>query len=70
LESLPGDTGGAVVYDCVSPDQVNRTVWLIPGQEVKDVMVVEGPCGGGEEKRHGGLLAYGVGSPYKAIRRH
>jgi hypothetical protein len=39
---MPGDAGGAVVYDCVSPDDVNRTVWLIPGQEAKDVMVVEG----------------------------
>jgi hypothetical protein len=31
-----------VVYDCVSRDDVNRTVWLVPGQEAKDVMVVEG----------------------------
>jgi hypothetical protein len=42
LESRPGDTGGAVVYDCVSPDDVNRTVWLVPGQEARDVMDVEG----------------------------
>jgi hypothetical protein len=34
LESEPGDAGGAVVYDCVSLDAVNRTVWLIPGQRV------------------------------------
>src|SRR5262249_34898589 len=42
LESLPEDTGAAVVYDCVSPDDANRTVWLVPGQPVKDVMEVEG----------------------------
>jgi hypothetical protein len=42
LESLPGDGGGAVVYDCVSPDDVTRTVWLVPGQEAKDVMDVGG----------------------------
>ena len=37
-----GSTGGAFVYDCASPDGVNRTVWLVPGQRVKEVMVVEG----------------------------
>jgi hypothetical protein len=42
LESLPGDADGPIVYDCVSPDAVNRTVWLVPGQEAKDNMVVEG----------------------------
>jgi hypothetical protein len=42
LDSLPGDAGGAVVYDCLSPDDVNRTVWLVPGQEARDVTVVEG----------------------------
>jgi hypothetical protein len=31
-----------VVYDCASPDAVNRTLWLMPGQRVKDVMIVEG----------------------------
>jgi hypothetical protein len=41
LESRPGDADGAVVYDCISPDDVNRTVWLIPGQEAKDSMIVE-----------------------------
>jgi hypothetical protein len=29
LESLPGDAGGPIVYDCVSPNDVNRTVWLV-----------------------------------------
>src|SRR5262245_7883999 len=44
LESEPGETddGRAIVYDCISPDAVNRTVWLVPGQRVKDVMDVEG----------------------------
>jgi hypothetical protein len=42
LESRPGDGGGAVAYDCVSPDDANRTVWLVPGQQVSDVMTVEG----------------------------
>src|SRR5262249_10241475 len=44
LESEPAETqdGRAIVYDCVSPDDVNRTVWLWPGQEVKEVMVIEG----------------------------
>jgi hypothetical protein len=42
LESRPGDTGGFIVFDCVSPDDVNRTVWPVPGQEAKDSMVVEG----------------------------
>src|SRR4051794_29617990 len=42
LESLPGDANGPIVYDCVSPDDANRTVWLVPGQEAKDGMVVEG----------------------------
>jgi hypothetical protein len=42
LESEPGDAGEAVVYDCVSLDAVNRTVWLKPGQSVKDAMDVEG----------------------------
>jgi hypothetical protein len=42
LESEPGDAGGAVVCDCVSLDAVNRTVWLVPGQKVKDAMDVEG----------------------------
>jgi hypothetical protein len=36
------DVGGAIVYDCVSIDDANRTVWLVPGQQVKDVMIVEG----------------------------
>jgi hypothetical protein len=35
LESKPGDEGGAVVYDSVSLDAVNRTVWLVPGQQVQ-----------------------------------
>jgi hypothetical protein len=35
LDSLPGDAGTHTVHDCVSPDAVNRTVWLVPGQ----------PCG-------------------------
>jgi hypothetical protein len=42
LESEPGDASGAIVYDCVSPDAINRTVWLVPRQRVKDVMDVEG----------------------------
>jgi hypothetical protein len=42
LEALPGDAGGPIVYDCASPDDVNRTVWLVSGREAKDVMVVEG----------------------------
>jgi hypothetical protein len=42
LESLPGDADGPIVYDCVSPDDVNRTVWLVPGHEAKDSMDVEG----------------------------
>jgi hypothetical protein len=42
VESRPGDAGGAVVCDCVSSADVNRTVWLVPGQEAKDVMDVEG----------------------------
>jgi hypothetical protein len=42
LETLPGDADGPVVYDWVSPDDVNCTVWLVPGQEAKDVMDVEG----------------------------
>jgi hypothetical protein len=42
LESLPGDAVGAVVYDCVSPDDVNRRVWPMPGQKAKDVTTVEG----------------------------
>jgi hypothetical protein len=41
-ESRPGDAGGAVVYDGVSPDDVNRTIWLIPGQEARDSTDVEG----------------------------
>jgi hypothetical protein len=31
-----------VVFECVSPDDVNRTVWLVAGQEAKDSMDVEG----------------------------
>jgi hypothetical protein len=42
LESEPGDASGSIVYDCLSPDDVNRTVWLIPRQEVKEVMEVDG----------------------------
>ena len=42
LESETADVGGAIVYDCASLDAVNRTVWLVPGQRVKDVMEVEG----------------------------
>jgi hypothetical protein len=42
LESRPGDADGRIVYDCVPPDDVNRTLWLIPGQEAKDSMDVEG----------------------------
>jgi hypothetical protein len=42
LGSEPGDASGAIVYDCASADDVNRTVWLMPGQTVKDVMTVEG----------------------------
>ena len=41
LNSRLGDAGGAVVYDCLSPDDVNRTVLLVTGQGAKDVMVVE-----------------------------
>jgi len=36
---------GAVVYDYASPDAVNQTVWLIPGQQTKDVMVTDGVFG-------------------------
>jgi hypothetical protein len=43
LESEPGETDdGMIVYDCVSVSNANRTIWLRPGQRVKDVMVVEG----------------------------
>lgn len=44
LESEPGDAGVAIVYDCVSLDAVNRTVWLVPGQRVRTDagVVVEG----------------------------
>jgi hypothetical protein len=26
-----------VLYDCISPDGTERTVWLYPGQDVEDV---------------------------------
>src|SRR5262249_56199828 len=42
LESEPEDVGFAVIYDGASPTDANRTVWLVPGQQVKDVMVAEG----------------------------
>jgi hypothetical protein len=42
LDSQPGDVGSHVVYDCASPYDVNRTVWLWPGQPVADTMTVEG----------------------------
>jgi hypothetical protein len=48
LESEPGDAGVVVVYDCVSLDAVNRTDWLVPGEQVREAMDVEGvfrlPC--------------------------
>src|SRR5262245_45064874 len=43
LESEPGETdGGMIVYDCISVSNANRTIWLRPGQRVKEVMIVEG----------------------------
>jgi hypothetical protein len=42
LDSRPGEAGGHVFYDCASPNDVNRTVWLWPGQPVADTMTVEG----------------------------
>jgi hypothetical protein len=42
LDSQPGNTGTHVYYDCASPNDVNRTVWLWPGQVTADTMTVEG----------------------------
>jgi hypothetical protein len=42
LDSRPGDAGTHTVYDCASPNNANRTVWLWPGQNVADTMIVEG----------------------------
>jgi hypothetical protein len=41
LESRPGDAGTHVFYDCASPNDVNRTVWLWSGQTIADTMIVE-----------------------------
>jgi hypothetical protein len=42
LKSRPGDAGTHVVYDCASPNDLNRTVWLWPGQTTATTMTAEG----------------------------
>jgi hypothetical protein len=41
LDSRPEERGGFAVYDCASPDDVYRTVWLREGEQVEDTMTVE-----------------------------
>jgi hypothetical protein len=41
LDSLPEERNGFTVYDCASPDDTYRTVWLREGEQVEDTMSVE-----------------------------
>jgi hypothetical protein len=41
LDSAPEEWRGLVLYDCLSPDAVLRSLRLCPGQDVVDDMVVE-----------------------------
>jgi hypothetical protein len=41
LDSQPWESGPHVLYDCVSADDTDRTVWLVAGQRVEKVMDVE-----------------------------
>ena len=41
IASLPEKYEGQVLYDCETQDAVFRSVWLVGGQEVADVMTVE-----------------------------
>jgi hypothetical protein len=40
-DSAPEEWGGFVLFDCVSPDALYRTVRLFPGQDVEDDTVIE-----------------------------
>jgi hypothetical protein len=41
LDSRPEERGGYTVYDCASPDDTYRTVWLREGEQVEGTMIVE-----------------------------
>jgi hypothetical protein len=41
LDSRPDKRGGFTVYDCASPDDTYRTIWLREGEQVEDTMTVE-----------------------------
>jgi hypothetical protein len=41
LDSRPEERDGFTVYDCASPDDVYRTVWLRGGEQAEDTMTVE-----------------------------
>ncbi len=40
LDSLDDEDGKYTLYDCHSEDEVLRSVWLLPGQEVRGSMTV------------------------------
>jgi hypothetical protein len=41
LDSRPEECPGYIAYDCASPDDTYRTVWLRGGEQVEDAMMVE-----------------------------
>jgi hypothetical protein len=41
LDSRPEMRHGYIAYDCASPDDVYRAVWLRRGQQIEDTMTVE-----------------------------
>jgi hypothetical protein len=41
LASRPEERDGFTVYDCASPDDTYRTVWLREGEQVEETMSVE-----------------------------
>ncbi len=41
LDSRPGDSDRFIAFDCVGPQNDQRTVWLRLGQTSADTMVVE-----------------------------
>jgi hypothetical protein len=42
LDSRPDERGAFTVYDCASPDDTYRTVWLRDGEQAEGTMTVEG----------------------------
>jgi hypothetical protein len=41
LDAQPDERGDCIVFDCASPDDIDRTVWLRDGEQAEATMTVE-----------------------------